>query len=353
MRQLKITLFIFSIFSVLSLFWIFFYFLISLITGYYHVSLNPFVLHIASSILGVVSFGILSNIIGYFHKPKRLSYFQAIIQALRQMAKGNFEVDLDLPFSPPGPNIKTNPFIQLADSVHYMAKELGQLERVRQEFISNVSHEIQSPLTSIKGFAKALESTDLPEEKRQHYLQIIQSESDRLSKLSDNLLKLTVLENNRHPIHVETYRADRQIREVLLALEPQWSKKNLDLVIELDPVILEADQDLMNQVWMNLIQNSIKFTPEKGKVTVKLNRQKDNVIFEVSDSGIGIRPEDRIHLFERFYKADRSRVRTEGGNGLGLSIVKKIVDVHHGIIQLDSKDGLGTTVTVIMNNKGN
>lgn len=348
MKQLKIVFFIVSIFSTLGILWTFFYFLIGFIARYYQVPLNPFVQHIASSTLGLLLFAVISNMIGHVYKPRRLSYFQAITQALRQMAKGNFEIELDLPLSPPGPDVKNNPFNQLVESVHYVAKELGQLERVRQEFISNVSHEIQSPLTSIKGFARALESPDLPDEKHRHYLQIIQSESDRLSKLSDNLLKLTELENDGHPLHIEPYRADRQIRQVLLALEPQWSRKNLDMVIKLEPVLLAADQELMNQVWMNLIQNSIKFTPDKGNMTVTLKQRKGNTVFEVSDSGIGIRPEDRIHLFERFYKADRSRVRTEGGNGLGLSIVKKIVDVHHGQIQVDSEKGKGTTITVIL-----
>jgi Signal transduction histidine kinase len=346
MRIIKIFFFIAAILAVLSIFWTLFYFLIGLAAGIWHVALNPLAHHIISSILGIFLFAVLGDLISHIHKPKRLNYFQAIIQALRQIAKGNFEIELDPSLTPPGLNVKSNPFIQLADSVHYMARELGQIERVRQEFISNVSHEIQSPLTSIKGFAQALESDGLSEERRRHYIKIIESESDRLSKLSDNLLKLTVLENNHHSFHIEAYRADRQIRQVLLALEPQWTRKKLDMRIKLEIVMLSADQDLMNQVWMNLIQNSIKFTPEEGRITIRLFRQKSCTIFQVSDTGIGICEEDRIHLFERFYKADKSRSRANGGNGLGLSIVKKIVDVHRGSVQVMSESGKGTQFTV-------
>ncbi|WP_010632341.1 sensor histidine kinase [Sporolactobacillus vineae] len=356
MRVIKIFFFMAAVLTVLSIFWTFFYFVIGLVAEIGSFSLNPLAHHIISSILGIFLFAVIGDLISHLHKPKRLNYFQAIIQALRQIAKGNFEIELDASLTPPGLNVKSNPFIQLADSVHYMAKELSQIERVRQEFISNVSHEIQSPLTSIKGFAKALESDGLSDEERRHYIRIIESESDRLSKLSDNLLKLTVLENNRHPIRFEAYRADRQIRQVLLTLEPQWNRKKLDMRIKLEAVTLIADQELMNQVWMNLIQNSIKFTPEQGRITIRLFRQKNGTVFQVSDTGIGIREEDRIHLFERFYKADKSRNRTNGGNGLGLSIVKKIVDVHHGSIRIASEPGQGTQFTVslpVLSESGN
>lgn len=335
-----------AVFAVLSLFWSLFYFLIGAADRYFGTSLNPLLQHIVSSVLGILLFGMIMNLIGRFYQPKRITYFQAVIQAMRQMAKGNFKIDLNVPLPAPGPHMKNNLFVQLVDSVHYMARELGQLEHVRQEFISNVSHEIQSPLTSIKGFATALENENLPKDKRRHYLQIIRTESDRLSKLSDNLLKLTSLENGRHPVTMVTYRLDRQIRQGLLRLEPQWRGKNLRMVIDLDPVDITADSDLIDQVWMNLLQNSIKFTPEGGTITVRLNLKKDEAIFSVSDTGIGIRKEDRIHLFERFYKADRSRTRNTGGSGLGLSIVKKIIDVHHGTIQIESEYKKGTMVTV-------
>jgi signal transduction histidine kinase len=318
---------------------------------WYGFGVSPLVLHIVSALLGIVLFGFVMTQVGKFLRPKRMTYFQTIIQAMRQMAKGNFEIKLDMPILEEGKH-RHNPFIQLADSVHYMAKELGQLERVRQEFISNVSHEIQSPLTSIKGFARALENKNLSKEQHDHYLRIIQTETDRLSKLSDNLLKLTALENGRHPMHMTQYRPDRQIRSCLLALEPQWSKKNLRMNIELDPITIHADSELMNQVWMNLIHNSIKFTPEDGEIKIELKKESDGIWFRLSDTGVGIKKEDFVHLFERFYKADRSRNRKQGGNGLGLSIVKKIIDVHQGEIHVRSDYGKGTTFSIKLEESG-
>ncbi|SFF94144.1 HAMP domain-containing sensor histidine kinase [Sporolactobacillus nakayamae] len=347
MKKIKVHGLFILMLLLLNSFWVFFYVVIGSMFHYYGSSLPPLLLHVASALLGIILFGFVMAKIGKYTKPKRLNYLQTIIQAIQQMAKGNFEIKLDVPVLERGGN-RHNPFVQLADSVHYMAKELGQLERVRQEFISNVSHEIQSPLTSIKGFARALENDQLSKEKGAHYLRIIQTETDRLSKLSDNLLKLTTLENERHPMHMVDYRPDRQIRSCLLALEPQWNKKNLTMNIELEPVIIHADRELMNQVWMNLIHNSIKFTPNDGEIHVELKNQKDRIIFRLSDTGVGIKQEDFVHLFERFYKADRSRSSQQGGNGLGLSIVKKIIDVHHGEIHVSSDCGKGTTFTIIL-----
>lgn len=346
MKQVRFFCLIVSIFIFLSASWALFYYLLGKLADFYGLTLNPLVHHVVSSLIGMFVFIALTAVFGRFHEPKKVTYFQAITQALRQIAKGNFKIDLDVDLRVPGPHVKNNPFVQLVDSVHYMAKELEQLERVRQEFISNVSHEIQSPLTSIKGFARALENDQLTRSKRDHYLQIIRMEADRLSKLSDNLLKLTSLEHSKNPVTKVRYRPDRQIRNCLLAFEPQWRRKKIHMNIDLDPITLYADSELMNQVWTNLIHNGIKFTPEGGTIDVSLKQVRNTAIFAVSDSGIGIRPEDRLHLFERFYKADRSRNRSEGGNGLGLSIVRKIVDVHHGHIFVDSEFGKGTTVTV-------
>ncbi|MCO7176668.1 sensor histidine kinase [Sporolactobacillus kofuensis] len=335
----------------LNALWIIFYIAVDFILNVYHLSWPPIVLHLISAFFGFLSFVILMIQVGKRVKPMRLNYLQTITQAIRQIAKGNFEIKLDLPIAHEGIH-KDNPFIQLADSVHDMAKELGQLEKVRQEFISNVSHEIQSPLTSIKGFARALENDQLSKEKHDHYLKIIQTETDRLSKLSDHLLKLTALENGRHPLHMTNYRPDRQIRSCVLALEPQWSKKQLRMTINLDPVFINADSELMNQVWMNLIHNSIKFTPNQGEIRIELKKIGDQICFRLTDSGIGIKKEDFVHLFERFYKADRSRNRKQGGNGLGLSIVKKIIDVHHGEIHVSSDYGKGTLFSILLPVRG-
>lgn len=222
------------------------------------------------------------------------------------------------------------------------------MEELRQEFISNVSHEIQSPLASISGFANVLKQSDLTMEERQHYLGIIETESRRLANLSDNLLKLTSIESQHHPFEPIVYRLDKQVREVILSCEPQWLKKSLELDISLDKVEITADEELMSQVWINLITNSIKFTPDGGNLTVMLYKQADTAVVSIADTGMGMTKEDQEHIFERFYKVDKSRNRTLGGSGLGLSIAQEIIDMHDGSIHVQSQLHEGTTFTVTL-----
>ena len=229
-----------------------------------------------------------------------------------------------------------------------MAVELNQMEQMRQEFISNVSHEIQSPLASISGFAKVLKRSELTPEERERYLTIIETESLRLAHLSDNLLKLTSIESDHYPFEAKTYRLDQQIRKIILSCEPQWVAKSLELDVSLDEVEVFADEELMNQVWINLINNSIKFTPSGGSVTIQLRQYGEKAEVTVADTGLGICEEDQEYIFERFYKADKSRNRTPGGSGLGLSIAKKIIEMHKGTIDVQSKIDKGTTFSIAL-----
>jgi two-component system phosphate regulon sensor histidine kinase PhoR len=217
---------------------------------------------------------------------------------------------------------------------------------MRQEFISNVSHEIQSPLTSIRGFAQALENDHLSAEERHHYLSIIEEESTRLSRITEDLLKLASLESEQLHFEPKPYRLDKQIRSLILACEPQWSIKSINMDVSLEELTVTADEDLLSQVWINLIHNSIKFTPEAGSIRVELHSHDSQVVFKIADTGIGISDEDRTRIFERFYKADKSRTRTKEGSGLGLSIVRKIVDLHKGSVDVESKVDTGTTFTI-------
>lgn len=270
----------------------------------------------------------------YLVKPLR-----ALTAATRELAKGRFDVEL--------PAKRQDELGELARSFNGMARDLKQLEQMRQDFVSNVSHEIQSPLTSISGFAEALKSPGLTtEENRSRYIDIILSESDRLSRLSDNLLKLASLESEQHPMSARTFHLDESIRQAAVALEPLWSAKRLDLELSLPPALkIQADPDQLNQVWTNLLGNSIKFTPEGGKIAVAIAPEGDEYKVTITDTGIGIPPEDLDRVFERFYKADRSR-RSGSGSGLGLSIVRRIVLLHRGRIEAASSPGQGTTVTV-------
>ncbi len=275
---------------------------------------------------------------------KKNGLFDPIITAQNKIAGGDFNVTINKDAE--GYELLND----LVDSVNNMAIELGKMEKMRQEFISNVSHEIQSPLTSIRGFAKALRNNNLEADQRQHYIDIIEAESIRLSKLSDNLLKLASLEAETITMEPTSYRLDKQLRKIVLACEPQWSEKNIDMDISLEEVEINADEDMLSQVWINLIHNSIKFTRESGTVSVTLKQQENDVEFTISDTGIGINMDDLPHIYDRFFKADKSRRSSTKGNGLGLSIVRKIIEIHHGTINVQSELGIGTTFIVTLPN---
>jgi two-component system phosphate regulon sensor histidine kinase PhoR len=305
-------------------------------------SVSPLIQYLLTSILGFFIFGLCVNLIRFItqklNKNEHMGIHNELLKAMSKISQGDFNVF-----------VKENVHdvhIDLAQGINEMAQKLGSLEKLRQDFISNVSHEIQSPLTSIGGFAALLNNDCLSLEKRKHYLNIIETESKRLSKLSDNLLKLSALENNSMPLTSQEFALDKQLESIILLLEPQWKEKNIKMDISLNKVSIIADQELLNQVWVNLFHNTIKFTPENGMIFVKLIKDSEEVSCIISDNGVGITKEDQLHIFERFFKADKSRNRSLGGNGLGLALVKKIVELHNGSIIVESKLGEGTQFTV-------
>jgi two-component system phosphate regulon sensor histidine kinase PhoR len=278
--------------------------------------------------------------IGLLWRGRRRTPFAPIIEAMQRIAKGDFSTRVD------DTDQMHGPVGELVQTVNVMALRLDEMEKMRQEFISDVSHEIQSPLTSIRGFASALQQDQVTAEERSHYLQIIQAESTRLSRLSANLLKLASLEADQVRFEPQSYRLDAQIRSLILACEPQWAEKDLEMDVTLEEAEITADEDLLGQVWINLLHNSFKFTPRGGSVRVALHRRANRLEMSISDSGMGIAAEDQPHIFERFYKADKARRSSEGGSGLGLSIAKKVVDLHRGSIKVQSQPGAGATFVV-------
>lgn len=314
---------------------------------YHRIGYWPGQYKIQMTIVGVavILFLMTGLTIGGLAAPKQRAFWQSLIGAIRQMAKGNFEVriDVDMVKEPGGGN---HPFRQLVYSINDMAEELAKLEGMRQKFISNVSHEIQSPLTAILGFVEALKNDGLTKEERRHYLNIIETEGKRMSRLSENLLKLTSLESGAHPFRPERFRLDRQIRDVVLSLEPLWMKKDIQFELSLQNTDVFLDKDLMRQVWINLLNNSIKFSSHGNSIYISLEIQDNDVVVRLRDTGIGITEKDLQHIFERFYKGDKSRQSRETGSGLGLTIVKKIVDIHKGEVQVESRVGVGTTFTI-------
>ncbi len=303
---------------------------------------------IISSLLGLFLGLLLILGLGNIFRSKRMKIEERmigpIINALEKITLGDYDIVLE---NNTNPHFPEHELIEiLKNSINEMALELSQLEAMRQEFVTNVSHEIQSPLTSIRGFTRVLRSNDLNLEERLHYLNIIEAESIRLSRISDNLLQLSSLDSENLQPDLKSFRLDQQIKNLVLACEPQWMEKEIEMNLSLEKVSINADEDLLSQVWINLIHNSIKFTPQAGSINIKLLKQDTNIEFRITDTGIGISEEDSPHVFERFYKADKSRERSNKGSGLGLSIAKKIIEIHHGKIELQSQLGMGSTFIV-------
>lgn len=285
-------------------------------------------------LLSVLAFGSLLIFLAasYIVKP-----VQRLTIATKRMAQGDFSTGL---YSKRKDEIGV-----LTESFNEMASSLRMIDQLRSDFVNNVAHEFQSPLTSIMGFTKALRTKKMEAEQRRHYLQIIEEESQRLSRLSANLLRLSVLEHDKKPAHPSFFRLDEQIRRIIIASEPQWHTSGLTPELSLADVTIFGDEDSLDQVWHNLISNSIKFA-KNSILAISLAVHDGKAVVTVRDQGKGIPPEELGHIFTPFYKVDKSRDHAVKGNGLGLSIVKRIVELHEGSIEVNSTPNVETVFTV-------
>lgn len=263
-----------------------------------------------------------------------------ISQAMRDIAKGNFKKRV--------PEEKeTEVITELGDlerSFNQMASDLEGIEMFRNDFINNFSHEFKTPIVSIRGFARQLQSGNLNDEQRKEYIDIIVSESERLSTMSQNVLLLTKLENQSIVTEKSEFYLDEQIRNCILLLEKSWSEKDIELDIDLDEIEYEFNEEMLSHVWINLISNAIKFTPEGGKMRCSLKRIGNSVVFEIEDNGEGMSEEVKSRIFEKFYQGDSSHATK--GNGIGLNIVQRIVTLAGGSISVESQIGNGSKFTV-------
>ena len=234
----------------------------------------------------------------------------------------------------------------LVHSFNEMAQELGGIEMFRKDFINNFSHEFKTPIVSIRGFAKQLERDDLTDEQRREYTSIIVSESERLANMASNILLLTKLENQQIVTDREEYRLDEQLRKCILLLEKNWSAKEIELSLNMDEVTYVGNEEMMSHVWVNLIGNAVKFSPQGGLLEITCARMGNGVIATIRDHGEGMDEDTQKRIFEKFYQGDSAHA-TEG-NGLGLSLVKQIVDLCNGQVVVDSHPGAGTAFTVTL-----
>lgn len=260
---------------------------------------------------------------------------QELTRAHEMVQEGDFTVRL--------PDDHPGEFGELMRSFNDMTEALGSTAYLQKDFISSISHEFKTPIASIRGFARLLQMPGLTEEQKAEYINLIAQESDRLSRLSETLLRLSALEQQTTPANLSTFSLDEQLRQVILRLEPAWSARDIGWQLDLQEVTLTSDQELINQVWVNIIQNAIKFSPNESEIAVRVYRQ-GNAIVEIQDHGCGMTEEAKQRIFDKFYQADKSR--KQEGVGLGLSLVKRIVDMMGGTVTVESTLGEGSTFRV-------
>ncbi len=261
----------------------------------------------------------------------------SLSHAMQQVQKGDFSVRL--------PVQKDNELGQLSNNFNQMVAELGSIEYLQKDFMSNVSHEFKTPIASISGFAKLLKSDDITPEERLEYTDIIIAESQRLSNLSQNILRLSKLENQTRLKNVTPFSLDEQLRMAVLVLEPMWSKKDIQWELELDEITCHGEMELINQVWVNLLSNAIKFSYDGGDISVKLY-QTDMIKVRIQDHGSGMTQDVQERIFDKFYQGDSSH--NDEGNGLGLPLVKRIVELSGGTIHVKSAPKEGSIFTVTL-----
>lgn len=230
--------------------------------------------------------------------------------------------------------------------VFHDVTDARDFEQMRSEFVGNVSHELRTPLTSIKGFVETLLDGALEDSVIcRRFLSIIDSETNRLSRLIEDLLTLSAIESREQMIQLKPVCIVESIRNVLAILGPQISDKSLRVtfVFEKNLSFIHADEDLMNQVLINLLDNAVKYTPMEGAITIRCANLNNRVVTTITDTGMGIPRENIPRIFERFYRVDKARSRDQGGTGLGLAIVKHIVESHGGEVFVESEVGVGST----------
>lgn len=257
--------------------------------------------------------------------------------AAKEVAKGNFDIQVE-EFD------RKDELGELAVQFNFMIQELRSNEYLKKDFISNVSHEFKTPLAIINGYGKLLAEDAISEEERKEYAELIVKESQRLSTLTTNMLKLSKLNTDTVLLRKKTMLLDEQIRQTILLLEQKWSKKNLRFQLHLPNAVYRGEEDLLSEIWINLLDNAIKYSPENGLIDISLISTQYSYAIYIRDQGPGIPKEQIPRVFEQFYQGDISHKRE--GAGLGLSIAYKIAQLHDGFIECSSKEGKGTTFTV-------
>lgn len=303
-----------------------------LLSGRPETPLLPFLVQtgVISIVTGTILFLLFSRL---FIQPLGL-----LIQAIHDVAAGNFHTKIHLKHP--------KEFRRLSESFNQMTEELAGTETLRSDFINNFSHEFRTPIMSVLGFARLLKKGNLDPAEELEYLDIMIRECLRLCDLSTNVLNLSKVETLSLLTDTELFNAGEQIRESILMLEQKWNRKNISFDLAIQDVPVTANPSLLRQIWINLIDNAVKFSPESGLISISACRKDGHFIFSITDRGSGMSPSVQEKIFDKFYQGDPSHA-TEG-NGLGLPLVRKAVELHRGTIDVKSTAGKGSTFIVML-----
>ena len=261
-----------------------------------------------------------------------LKPIRELMAAADRIADGDYTARIDLK--------GTEEFRALGRKFNHMAQELESVELLRSDFVSNFSHEFKTPISSIRGFARALKWEGLTPQEREEYLDIIISESERLSALSSNVLYLSKLEKQTILTDRQRFDLSEQLRRVMALLDGRFAEKRLDVLFDSPEYFVSGNAEMLQQVWINLLDNAIKFSPDGGQIRVSVGQDGDQIRVRVSNQGDSIPPEVQAHIFDKFYQGDTSHATA--GNGLGLSIVRRITELHGGEVTVRSSRGITT-----------
>ncbi len=257
-----------------------------------------------------------------------------IITQMNRLASGDFKARLRFK----GRLAKHPVAVEVCDSFNKMAEELENTEMLRSDFINNFSHEFKTPIVSVAGFAKLLKRGNLTEEQKAEYIDIIEEESLRLAAMATNVMNLTKYENQTILSDVQSFNLSEQIRSSILSLEGKWSKKKIEFSLNFSEYTVEGNKDMLRQVWINLIDNAIKFSPDGATVVADIKDEGKTYLVSVSNNGVQIPADRQKKIFNKFYQADESH--SSEGNGIGLALVKSAVELHGGTVWVTSENGL-------------
>lgn len=302
------------------------------------IAIDPHIRHIPMILLLVGSLLIGCAIALYVGKLI-IRPIQNISNAFDELSKGNFDVRVST-------DEKIAEIREMAQRFNSMTYDLSHIETLRNDFVVNVSHEFKTPISAIEGYATLLQEPSLSKERHDRYVEKILDNSRRLSNLSSNILALSKLENQETVMHQIEYRLDEQLRKAVLLLEGKWAPKNIEFDIDLPKLNYYGNEQLLNQVWVNILDNAIKHSPYEGTIQICLWENEQEVSISISDEGDGMSEDVQKHIFEKFYQGDSSR-KTEG-NGLGLALVKRIVELCKGTVAVKSAPENGAVFTVVL-----